>query len=135
MRTRVAVPLLLLAAGIGLLAAAVATGGASVFLVLIIPVVAGSSPLLILGVVCIVLAFLSVPFALAPEAHEGPSTAPPSPAGAAPPGEWGGVVVVGPVPFFFGRWRGTRGGAYWLAVLAGIVLLAAARLVVFVLRG
>ncbi len=127
MRYRGAIPLLLLAAGVGLVTMAVLTGEATLYLLLVVPVVTGSSPLLLLGVACLFLGFLSLPFALATSGFEREE---PLPHGSAEPAGasecWGGVVLVGPLPLFFGRWRGMRGRGYWLAVLAGALLVVVA---------
>ncbi len=135
MRYRSAIPLLFLAAGVGLVTMAVLTGEATLYLLLVVPVVTGSSPLLLLGVACLFLGFLAIPFALGASGFEGEEPLPHSSAesrGAS--GGWGGVVLVGPLPLFFGRWRGMRGRGYWLAVLAGALLVVVALAVLLWVR-
>jgi uncharacterized membrane protein len=120
-------PGLLLLGGIGAIAEAVATGQARLYLVVIVPVVSGSSPLLALGVVALLAGLLALPFAFGAEAP--PRSLPTAPR-AAPPGAppapreaMGGVVIVGPFPIFFGGWRRPSRRAYWLAVVVGVAAL------------
>lgn len=136
MRRLLAAAVGVLLAGVALVALSVADGSASLALVLIFPVVTGSSPVFFAGVVLIVVGFLAIPFALAssgsPERPEssGPSAREPA-ASPAPGSGFGGLVLVGPVPIVFGSWKGvSRQTVVWLA-LAGAVLLIVA-LVVFV---
>ncbi len=121
------IPIVLFVLAFALLAAAVASGGASFFLLLILPGLVGSSPLFAGGILCLILAFLTIPLAYSPSV-EGPRTYPTSGPSPATPDSSGaaGVVLIGPLPIFFGRWRGVRGRAHWLAVLAGLVLVAVA---------
>ena len=116
-------------AGVALVALSVAEGGASVALIVIVPVIMGSSLTFLLGVVLIVAGFIALPFALGQGADEEP---PPLPAsGSAPPptgtgGGVGGVVLVGPIPIVFGSWKGISRRPRWWLALAGAVLLTAA---------
>ncbi|MBI0584404.1 MAG: DUF131 domain-containing protein [Methanomassiliicoccus sp.] len=89
---------LLLAAGTLLLAWAVAEGQASIAFLLIIPVIYGSGPLAALSVLAIIggmmLIFLSLVPSRARESVEGPAQETNR--------EWGGVVLIGPVPIIIG---------------------------------
>jgi uncharacterized membrane protein len=114
-------------AGAALVADAVLHGRASLSLVVIVPVFSGSSAEFLLGVVLLVVGFLLLPLSLwEPSVSEpllppaaGPSVPPPS-AGAA----GGGVVLIGPVPIFFGAWKNVSRRVRLLAAVAGAVLLA-----------
>lgn len=118
-------PPIALLLGFGLLVLAVMSGGAHVFLLLIVPVVTGASLTFYLGTVLVVLGFLSLPLLASGEA------APPAPRHGAPPraeGGWsdgaGGIVLLGPFPIFFGSWKSVSTRTRWLAALAGAILLA-----------
>ena len=126
------IPFALLAAGVVSLVAAVATGGATFYLILVVPVLTGSSGLLLLGVVLLFLGFLTLPLGFPVEDHEGDEIHPP-PAPSGPPRPTlrtpsgsGGVILLGPVPIFFGAWKNPSARVYWLAVLVGAVVLAVA---------
>ena len=119
--------LAVLAAGVALVAVSVLEGGANVALLVIVPVVSGSSLTFLLGVVLLVVGFLSLPFATA----EGWDEAPPAlPSGGTGPPEAqsgvGGVVLLGPVPIVFGSWKGISRRTRWWLALAGAVLLTVA---------
>lgn len=122
---RLAGPTLLLA-GIGLVVLAVVRSEAALHLVIVVPVVTGSSPAFVLGVLLLVAGFGLLPLALAPpaEAAAGPTAV----AGGSPesPEGFGGVVLVGPVPLFFGAWRHPGRRRYLLAVAVGAALLVVA---------
>ena len=130
------VPLLLLLAGAVLIVDAVVRGAAHASLVLIVPVLTGSSGEFLLGVLLVFLGLLSVPFLLL--SIGGWEELPPS--AGTPSSEHsgaGGVILIGPVPIFFGEWAGLRRRAYlwWVAVAS---LLFAVLLVAWVwleLRG
>ena len=120
-----------LVAGVGLVALSVVEGGANVALVVIIPVLSGSSLTFLLGVMLLIAGFLSLPFAIAAEWGEEPTSLPSSES--APTegqGGVGGFVLVGPVPIVFGSWKGISRRARWWLALAGAVVLTVA-LVVF----
>ncbi len=123
----------LLVTGIALVAWSVVEGGASVALLVVIPVVSGSSLAFLLGVVLLILGFFSLPFTLAEEwdgspAPAGPST-PISPP-ASTQGSAGGFVLIGPVPIVFGTWKGVSRRTRWLMALAGGLLFTLAIVVV-----
>jgi uncharacterized protein (TIGR00304 family) len=114
------------AAGAALLADAILHGRASLSLVVILPVFSGRSPEFLLGVVLLVLGFFLLPLALwEPSDSEPLSLSAEGPAGAPPTGHavGGGVVLIGPVPIFFGAWKNVSRRVRFLAALAGAVLL------------
>jgi len=96
-----------LVGGIAALAVAVAQGGAVVHLLVIVPVVTGTSPLAFLGILLILAAVMLAFVALAGRglpAAEGPQevgSATPK-ASPAPSKSFGGVVFLGPFPLVFG---------------------------------
>jgi uncharacterized membrane protein len=121
-----AVPPALLIAGASLIAYAVATGQARFYLVLIIPVVTGDSVALVLGAVLLVVGFLLIPWSFSGVAEDPPANRPHAPgvtAGSEPTS--GGLLLVGPVPFFFGSWRTHSRARYWVAVGLGLALILA----------
>ncbi|MCI4345549.1 MAG: DUF131 domain-containing protein [Thermoplasmata archaeon] len=133
MRALSAAALALLLGGIAAAGAAVERGEAHLYLLLIFPVVTGSSALFGLGalgiVAGIVLLFLSL--------GEDPPTREGSVRGLGARQESagsGGVVLIGPVPIFFGNWRNPGRRAYWVAVALGCLLLLVALAFFFVVR-
>ena len=127
MRTLLVAALVVWAAGLLLIVASIAEGGARVALVVIVPVVSGSSLTFLLGVALLIagflLGFLGVPGSwVEPPASEAPS----EPVGSERSGV-GGVVLVGPVPIVFGSWRGTLSRrTRWTLALAGAALVIVA---------
>jgi uncharacterized membrane protein len=121
---RLASPIFL-AAGVALVVWAIAMGGATFYLVLIFPVVAGSSALLLLGGLCIVVGFFLLPWTLwaGSAEEEWEPTPDAAPSYAAPAPSSGGLVLLGPVPLFIGSWRSAPSWAYWLAAAVGSILL------------
>jgi uncharacterized membrane protein len=122
---------LLLVLGALALAVAVAQGSARLFLLLVIPVVTGTGGLFLGGVVLIALGVFFLPLALLsdqPGAPEPGTSAPPPPPLAAerPATEGGGLLLIGPVPIFFGSWRRNPPIRYRWAVAVGLVLVALA---------
>ncbi len=114
-----------LLAGLVCIGVAVARGEATVFLVLVFPVVTGSGPLILAGILFTFLGFFMTftfwpgrPIGVA--ASEG-STPVADTTGPAPTRRWGGVVFLGPFPIVFGSDpRMTR-----VMLLVGIVLFVA----------
>lgn len=115
------VPVLLLAAGVGCFVVAVATGAAATGVFVIFPFIIGSGPLAFLAALLVAAGLLTLPWAFTPAPEIGPSR--PPPVEQRPSSSWGGVALVGPVPIFFGSWRGPSRWIYWTAVVAGLVLL------------
>lgn len=110
-------------AGIVLVVLAVIDGRATVSLVVIVPVVTGASGEFLLGVVLIVVGMFALPWALAEEREEDrPLPTPEAQPGSSPAS--GGLVLVGPVPIFFGSWRGVSRRTRWIVALVGTVVLA-----------
>ena len=118
--------LALLAAGIALIAVAVAQGGAQVHLVVIVPVVTGTSPVAFGGVLLImaalVLGFVAVANRQAPASPE--EVAPPKPSPSSPSVSTGGVVFIGPFPVVFGSNPRLARTMLLLAVIVAVVLVA-----------
>ena len=126
-------PIALFAAGIGLILAAVAAGMADVSLLVVFPVISGSNPLFLLGVLLIVLSFF-VGFALIMMGElEAVYHAPTTPESvekevhgneipeAHRKTDFGGLVLVGPIPIAFGS---NRSIAIMMLVI-GVVLAIA----------
>src|SRR6266545_7584239 len=97
----------MLVAGVLCFGLAVARGEATLFLVLVFPVVSGSGPLMMAGVLLTFLGFF-VTFLfwpghpVGPSAHKAAALAQEDSSGPAPPRRWGGVVFLGPFPIVFG---------------------------------
>lgn len=110
MRPVVWLPVLIFVAGVACIAAAVANGEAEVSLLLVFPVVSGSSGLFFLGTILIVLSFF-VGFAMLAMGHAelGRLQTDPGQAAGRPGAQkdtrYGGVVLIGPVPIAFGSDR------------------------------
>ena len=123
----------LLVTGTGLVLAAVASGGAHLFLVLIIPVVTGGTWELGLGVLFLLLGFFTLPLVFTanveseraqpiPPTRKKSATEPSGPSSASPENS-GGLILIGPVPLFFGTWRHRPPIPYWVAALLGAAIL------------
>src|SRR3989449_10263090 len=116
--------LALLLAGIALIAASVAMGQGQVFLLLSIPVSAGTGVLGFLGILVVFVGFVLTSLGAAWRGVPAPidashGSAPPSegpipPAAAVPPVKYGGVVMLGPIPIVF---AGGPAIATWVMVL------------------
>lgn len=131
MRVRALLPIALLVAGVGLLSAAVVAGGASLAIVLVVPVVAGRSLEFVLGVLLLVAGLFCLPLAFEPfEESPGPGGAPASEGSGA-----GGFVLIGPIPIFFGQWRSVSPRTRWaIAIVGGVALVAAVLVLAFAPR-
>ena len=118
-----------LVGGLAVLALAVGLGEASVYLVVVVPVIAATGPLAFLGVLLVFVGFF-LTFLLWPTLVDRASGEPPTASsvppqeGPAPARRWGGVVFLGPIPLVFGsNPRMTRsmlliGVALFVALLA-----------------
>lgn len=115
-----------LLAGVVLVVDAVAHGRALVSLVLFVPVVSGASGEFLLGVVLLVAGIFLLPLTLwepgeaeplRPGESVAPEPGPSSRSGA------GGLLLVGPVPVFFGSWRGVSRRTRWVVALVGALIL------------
>jgi uncharacterized membrane protein len=105
MRAAALVPVLLLGVGLLLVADAVLRGAASLALVVIFPVVYGSDAEFLLGVVLLLVGFVSLPLAWAPATERSPVGPHAGGPRDAPSTETMGLVLIGPVPIFFGGWK------------------------------
>ena len=119
----------LFAAGLALVVAAVLTGEAEASLVVIIPVMSGSGPLMLGGVAMMILGFLSGFAVLASRGlrswEDGPADAPRDGHGEKQKA-YGGLIMVGPIPIAFGSDRS-------IARIMMVVGIAIAALVVIAL--
>jgi len=113
-------------AAVVLIVLSVWEGGATVSLVLIFPVVSGSSLAFLIGVGLLIAGFVALFFDFVEGSvePEGPSSVPSSGASSGSGGA-GGFVLIGPVPIVFGSWRGISRRNRWLLALVGAVLLIA----------
>jgi len=120
--------LVLLVAGVALIAASVATGQGHVFLLLVIPVYTGTGVLGFLGIFAVFLGFFLTTLGSAWRGIPAPAAPPPGsvpPADAPPsavpsPAKYGGVVMLGPIPIVFGS---DMQVAKWMMIL-GLILAA-----------
>jgi uncharacterized membrane protein len=122
-----AIPIALLLVGAAAIALAIYQGTAHVSLLLIFPLVSGESAFFLLGVLCVAAGFLALPFAFPePEFVPPRETLPsgPRPVTVPPPpkSSFGGFVLLGPVPIFFGEMRGRSSRLYWGLVALGLAL-------------
>jgi len=113
----------ILLVGVALIVVSVLEGRASVSLLVIFPVISGSSVTFLLGVVFLIVGFLTLPLALS-DAWEAVPLAPSEPPTRSPNAGSGvgGFVLVGPVPVVFGSWKGISRRARWALVVSGAVL-------------
>lgn len=115
-----------LVAGAGLVVDAVLHGRASLALVVIVPVFSGSSVEFLVGVLLLVVGFFLLPLAWF-EPSEGEAFSLPREAPQPPPpssgAAGGGLVLVGPVPIFFGAWKNVSRRVRLFAALSGAALL------------
>jgi uncharacterized protein (TIGR00304 family) len=122
----------ILVGGLLTLALAVMRGDASLYLVVIVPVVVGTGPLALLGILFVFAGFFLTFFlwnAGTPLPLVAPMEVPETPAAdvaehVPPKRRWGGVVFLGPIPLVFGsdpqmtRLMLVLGGILFLALLA-----------------
>ncbi|MCI4368761.1 MAG: DUF131 domain-containing protein [Thermoplasmata archaeon] len=124
-----------LLAGVALIAYALATGSAHLFLFLIFPVVTGGSLQFALGVVLLIAGFVLSFATGAGEQLEGEATGPEGRGTAPTPSSEGfGVVLIGPIPLFFGGWKNRPRGVTIAWVIAGCALTVMAIALVLGLR-
>lgn len=115
--------LALLVTGGILIATAVLTGGAHVAWVVVVPILYGSS-FLFLGGTLLVLVGLLLGATVTVPPEEAPSDRAPQATGSDGEGS-GGVLLLGPVPIFFGRWGNRARVHYWRWVLLGVLAFLA----------
>ena len=119
-----------LVVGLALIGYAIRSGTADLVLLVIFPVVSGSSPAFLLGVlltfVGIVGLMLSLSvgatFVLDEEPEAAGAAAPSAPTRSSSSSAAGGVVLLGPVPIFFGAAKPVGRKYYLLAVAVALVL-------------
>lgn len=118
----------LIAVGAAAIAVAVAAGGAHVALVLVFPVVYGGSLLFLAGIGVLTAGLFTLPLAAGSYGDASP--------GLARPGTFssGGVVVLGPIPIFWGSASGVSRKVRFAVALAGALALAVV-VVLLVLAG
>jgi uncharacterized membrane protein len=127
MRWSALIPAVLLGLGVALVVDAVLHGAAAVAVVVIVPVVFGSSATFLLGVVLLLAGFLTLPLAFEVREEPRPATVPgpPRPHSEVPPAEVGGLLLIGPVPIFLGNWKTvSRRIKFTVGVLGAAVVVA-----------
>ncbi len=127
MKARLWIPVLVFLAGVGCIIAAAVTGEAKVELLVVFPLISGSSLLFILGVVLIVLSFiLGFVIAATSTMEQAAETGQDNGGTQNPAAEnhqrtrFGGVVLIGPVPIIFGSDRRLA----LIMIILAIVLMA-----------
>jgi uncharacterized membrane protein len=108
---------ILIVAGVAAVVAAVATGGARAEIIVVVPVLFGSSVLFLAGVLLLVAGIFTIPFTL------GASSVEPD---RAPAGASGGLLLVGPIPIFWGSGTRVSRRTRIAAAVAGALLLVIA---------
>ncbi|HLN50862.1 MAG: TIGR00304 family membrane protein [Thermoplasmata archaeon] len=138
-RILTALPVAALVAGVALVVYSVLVSAASVSLVVFVPVLAGRSTAFLGGVALLAVGFLTLPLTFAGPTRPG-TPSPASPAGSPQADEEvgptgvGGLVLLGPVPIFFGSWSRVSRRVRWAAVLLGVAVLAGLLVVFLVAR-
>jgi uncharacterized membrane protein len=113
--------LAVIAAGVAVAIDAVLRGNASAFLVLIVPVVAGDSAEFFAAVLLTIVGaalLMAGTEGWTSEVEDGPTASRASTGG-------GGVILLGPVPIFWGSWARGRAGHRWAWALVGAASLVA----------
>ncbi|MCI4352389.1 MAG: DUF131 domain-containing protein [Thermoplasmata archaeon] len=116
-------PAALISGGI-LVGVALATGAARWSLVLIFPVITGTTALFASAVGLLLVGIFFLPLAFAGD--NGPESEPPTLLGSNPApieGGTGGVIFVGPFPIFFGKWRTRPPIPYRWALALGVAFV------------
>jgi uncharacterized protein (TIGR00304 family) len=114
----------LLVGGAGLIVYSAIAGSSTVALLLVFPVVSGSSIPFLVGVLLVFVGFVVLPFALAGEWAEVPLPTSSTPDRQAESSSAvGGFVLIGPVPILFGSWKKISRRVRWLLALVGAFLL------------
>jgi uncharacterized membrane protein len=127
------VPAALLGAGVVLVALSLRQGGAQIAIIVVVPVLFGRSLEFAAGVLLLVSGLFCLPLAFEPaEEAEGPTLPGTAPG---PSGGAGGLVLIGPVPIFFGSWRAVSTRTRVIAAIVGGVVLVVAVLVLLSFRG
>lgn len=125
MRAQGLLPIGLLLAGAALVGYAVVQGGATVSLLLIVPVVTGRSVEFLAGVVLLLLGFVLLPLLWPGEfaTREEPSAVSPAAPSEGTSVAGGGLLLIGPVPIFFGGWRQIPLSARVAVAVAGALVV------------
>jgi uncharacterized protein (TIGR00304 family) len=126
------VPFGLIAVGILLLVWAALQGGAGLAIVVVVPVIYGRSLAFVAGVLLLVSGFFTLPLAFELEETEPPAEAS-RPATAVETGT-GGLILLGPIPIFFGRWNGVSTRTRVIAAVVGSAVLVGAIVVLVLVR-
>ncbi len=123
MRASSILPVGLIAAGLGLVALALVQGGASVAIVLVVPVLYGRSLEFVAGALLFVAGLFTLPLAFGAvvSVEDGPSVGDEPTAS----GGSGGVVLIGPVPIVWGSWKDVSTRTRVLLAAVGAALLVA----------
>ncbi|HYK94016.1 MAG TPA: hypothetical protein VEY07_08270, partial [Thermoplasmata archaeon] len=117
---------------------AIRTGGATFALVLIVPVVTGTSPWLAVGALLIVAGIGFIPWAWSseyPPESDRRRGGSPEPTAVPSTPRSGGFVLIGPLPLFFGGWKHPTRVQFWSVVALGSALLVVTLLVVWFVLG
>lgn len=123
MRWWALVPSGLIGFGMVLIALAALQGGAGVAVVVIVPVIYGRSLEFVAGVLLLIAGLFTLPLAF--ESAEGlPRSDLGGPEGE-PYARSGGLILVGPIPIFFGSWKGVSGRTRTIAAIVGSIALVA----------
>lgn len=111
----------LIAGGVAAVVGAILTGGAQAGIVVVFPVIFGSSALFLVGVLLLIAGIFALPLAF------GVSEVEPSTSGNVTSG---GLVLIGPVPIFWGSAGHASRRVRLLAAVAGGLLLVVAAVLV-----
>jgi uncharacterized protein (TIGR00304 family) len=114
----------LIAAGVLLVVWAAIQGGAGLAIVVVVPVIYGRSLAFVAGVLLLVAGLFTLPLAFEFDDPEEPATGGGRTTGAGTSA--GGLILLGPIPIFFGSWKDVSARTRLIAaVLGGAVLVAA----------
>ena len=108
MRAAALVPLVLFAAGVGLLVATMLRGGGTPTSAMVGLALSASSWALALGLAALLAGLLSLPFLWPGAFRELEEVPPPAAEASDPEGESVAAVIIGPLPVFVGAWRNAR---------------------------
>ena len=132
MRWWALVPVGLLGLGAVLVGLAALQGGAELALVVVVPVIVGRSLEFVVGVLCLVAGLFTLPLLFGP--GEGEDELDPRTDAPGTTGGVGGLVLVGPVPIFFGSWKGVSTRIRVAAAIFGAAVVVTVVLALLFLR-
>jgi len=118
---------LALLSGAALIVDSLLRGTAQASIILIVPVLSGNSPEFLIGTLLGFLGLVGVFVTWGTTDLEAPPEPGPGARGA------GGVVLIGPVPIFFGEWKAMGRRGFWGWVVAGAIATALLALLAAVL--